>query len=182
MKVFLVLLLFVVFVILSILAIGLHNPNYRIISSSFSWKKKMLINGIDLSAEKLLGKMTLYEKIDQMSGDGGLLTFIKMAVRFTLFKNTKPFPIFYSGRNSKLEIPTLAFSDGPRGVTVGHATTFPVAMGRGASWDRELESRIGDVIGKEIRASNANFFGGLCINLLRHPSWGRAQETYGEDS
>jgi beta-glucosidase len=26
-----------------------------------------------------------------------------------------------------------------------------------------------------------NFFGGVCINLLRHPAWGRAQETYGED-
>lgn len=24
-------------------------------------------------------------------------------------------------------------------------------------------------------------FGGVCINLLRHPAWGRAQETYGED-
>jgi beta-glucosidase len=55
-------------------------------------------------------------------------------------------------------------------------------MARGASWDIMLEERIGEVIGKESRAHGANLFGGVCINLLRHPGWGRAQETYGEDS
>ena len=54
-------------------------------------------------------------------------------------------------------------------------------MARGAAWDVELEERIGDVIGRELRALGGNFFGGICINLLRHPAWGRAQETYGED-
>ena len=32
-----------------------------------------------------------------------------------------------------------------------------------------------------MRAQGANFFGGVCINLPRHPAWGRIQETYGED-
>ena len=41
--------------------------------------------------------------------------------------------------------------------------------------------RVGDAIGVEARALGINFFAGLCINLLRHPSGGRAQETYGED-
>ncbi len=54
-------------------------------------------------------------------------------------------------------------------------------MARGASWDVDLEERIGDAIGVEARAQGANFFAGVCINLLRHPAWGRAQETYGED-
>jgi beta-glucosidase len=62
------------------------------------------------------------------------------------------------------------------------ATTFPVSMARGAAWDVELEERIGDVIGRELRALGGNHFGGVCINLLRHPAWGRAQETYGEDT
>jgi beta-glucosidase len=54
-------------------------------------------------------------------------------------------------------------------------------MARGAAWDPALEERIGDAIGREIRALGGNYFGGVCINLLRHPAWGRAQETYGED-
>jgi beta-glucosidase len=54
-------------------------------------------------------------------------------------------------------------------------------MARGASFDVELEQRVGDAIGRELRAHGCNLFGGVCINLLRHPAWGRAQETYGED-
>src|SRR5262249_6896620 len=71
---------------------------------------------------------------------------------------------------------------GPGGVVVeGGATAFPVTMARGATWDIELEAQIGDAIGQELRALGANLYGGICINLLRHPAWGRAQETYGED-
>jgi beta-glucosidase len=55
-------------------------------------------------------------------------------------------------------------------------------MARGASFDPTLERRIGDAIGVEARTQGANLFAGVCINLLRHPAWGRAQETYGEDS
>ncbi len=83
--------------------------------------------------------------------------------------------------NDRLGIPGLQFADGPRGVVVGTATCFPVSMARGATFDLDLEEAIGDAIGKELRASGANYYGGVCVNLLRHPAWGRAQETYGED-
>jgi beta-glucosidase len=66
-------------------------------------------------------------------------------------------------------------------VVLNHSTAFPVAIARGASFDRALEARVADAIGRELRAQGANLFGGVCINLLRHPGWGRAQETYGED-
>ena len=78
-------------------------------------------------------------------------------------------------------LPGFAFSDGPRGVVVDQATCFPVSMARGATWDVELEERIGEAIGAELRAVGADLYGGVCVNVLRHPAWGRAQETYGED-
>lgn len=81
----------------------------------------------------------------------------------------------------RLGVPGLSFSDGPRGVVVGEATCFPVSMARGATWDPDLEEQIGHAIGLELRAKGANLFGGVCVNLLAHPAWGRAQETYGED-
>ena len=130
---------------------------------------------IDAQARALLAQMTLAEKIKQMSGDRSFLFGgIKMARAY----NAEPVP---AGENRRLGIPGIRFTDGPRGVVMYHSTCFPVAMARGASWDVELEARIGDAIGVEARAQGANYFGGVCINLLRHPGWGRAQETYGED-
>lgn len=88
---------------------------------------------------------------------------------------------FFGARVARVGMPGIAFSDGPRGVVVGNATCFPVSMARGATWDPELEVRVGDAIGRELRATGATLYGGVCVNLLRHPAWGRAQETYGED-
>lgn len=82
---------------------------------------------------------------------------------------------------TRLGIGGIHFVDGPRGVVVGPATAFPVPMARGATWDLDLEERIGDAIGVEVRSVGATLFGGVCVNVLRHPGWGRAQETYGED-
>jgi beta-glucosidase len=80
-------------------------------------------------------------------------------------------------------IPPLACVDGPRGVTkfAGKATAFPVAMARGATFDPELERRVGAAIAREVRAQGANLLLAPTMNVLRHPRWGRAQETYGED-
>jgi len=88
---------------------------------------------------------------------------------------------FHAARVPRVGLPGIAFSDGPRGVVIGNATCFPVSMARGATWDPDLEERVGDAIGRELRASGATLYGGVCVNLLRHPAWGRAQETYGED-
>ncbi|MGJ4925617.1 glycoside hydrolase family 3 C-terminal domain-containing protein [Bradyrhizobium sp. HKCCYLS2038] len=93
--------------------------------------------------------------------------------------NHVPYPM---GSNARLGIPGIRFIDGPRGVVVGHGTAFPVSMARGASWDVALEAEIGVAIGREVRASGGNLFGGVCINLLRHPAWGRAQETYSDQT
>lgn len=96
------------------------------------------------------------------------------------------FPHVYVGENKRLHIPPWVLSDGPRGARVmdqdiKSVTTFPVGMARGASWDIDLEERINEVIAAEMRANKVNYAATPCINLLRHPAWGRAQETYGED-
>jgi beta-glucosidase len=81
----------------------------------------------------------------------------------------------------RIGFPGIKFSDGPRGVVMGASTAFPVTMARAATWDPELEQRVGHAMGLEARAQGANYSGAVCINLLRHPAWGRAQECYGED-
>ncbi len=130
---------------------------------------------IEEQAQSLLQQMTLQEKVWMLNGNWDPLG---NAQKYQNMYN--PTPIETNGC-PRLGVSPIGFSDGPRGVVMGHSTCFPVSMARGASFDPELEQRIGDVIGQEARAQGANYFGGVCINLLRHPSWGRSQETYGED-
>ncbi len=131
-------------------------------------------DAIEERVKELLGKMSLSEKIAQMSGN--------------VIANTLHFAQGYGKRhtvdtpaNQRLGIPGIRFIDGPRGINLEGSTCFPVAMARGASWDPELMRRVGEAMGYEARAQGANYFGGVCINVLRHPSWGRSQETFGED-
>lgn len=64
---------------------------------------------------------------------------------------------------------------------VGYATVFPASMARGAAFDLDLEYAIGEAIGDEMQAAGESLLLAPCMNVLRHPLWGRAQETYGED-
>jgi len=130
---------------------------------------------VEEKAQALLAQMTLKEKVWMLNGNWDPVG------SFEKYQNMyNPVPIETNGC-PRLEVSPIRFSDGPRGVVMGQSTCFPVSMARGASFDPDLERRIGDAIGKEARAQGANYFGGVCINLLRHPAWGRSQETYGED-
>lgn len=128
------------------------------------------------AARDLLALMTDEERHRCLDGD--LPFWAGMADMATGGFHKRP---FLAAQVPRLGVPGFAFSDGPRGVVIGNATCFPVTMARGATWDVDLEERIGDAIGRELRASGADLFGGVCVNALRHPAWGRAQETYGED-
>ena len=124
---------------------------------------------LDQRVDDLVAQMTLEEKVAQMSGDSGILL-----PEGELFYNVPGV--------DRLGVPPLKMSDGPRGVAnVEGATTFPVGMARGATWDPELEQEVGAAMGRELRAAGGNVLLAPTINMLRHPSWGRSQETYGED-
>ncbi len=119
---------------------------------------------LEQRVDELVSQMTLEEKILQMAGAGS---------------DGAPFSV---PGVERLGVPTFEMSDGPRGVQAGGGTTqLPVGMMRGATWDPEVERRVGEVMGRELRAVGGNVLLAPTINILSHPSWGRAQETYGED-
>ena len=136
-------------------------------------RKGMTEEEIEITVNSALDMMTLKEKVAAMSGNNFFLLLLKDR-KF----GVRSYP---GGGVKRLGITPFLLTDGPRGVIIPGSTCFPVSMARGASWDLLLEEKIGEVIGKEARAQGASLFGGVCINLLRHPGWGRAQETYGED-
>jgi len=129
----------------------------------------------DVTAE-LVAALTDEELLGVLDGDVGFWTGGRDVARNGY--NHEP---VVAGEVERLGIPGIRFTDGPRGVVMNHSTCFPVAIARGATWDPELETEIGEAIGAEARAQGANLFAGVCVNLLRHPGWGRAQETFGDD-
>ena len=177
----------VILLLLIILGAGIYYRSVNYTMYDIHADKELLAEpeneeGYGKLAEELVSQMTLEEKIDQMYGEK-MYQLPKLARGF-LVKGR--FPHVYVGGNERLHIPPWVLSDGPRGARVmdhevKSVTTFPVGMARGASWDVDLEERIHEVIAIEMRANNVNYAATPCINLLRHPAWGRAQETYGED-
>lgn len=125
--------------------------------------------------DAVLADLSLAEKVAMMSGSG----FFQALAEDDRVWGARPYRA--GGGAERLNIPPLLFTDGPRGVTRGGSTCFPCTMARGATFDTDLEHRIGQAMGIEARAQGCTFSGAVCINLLRHPAWGRAQETYGED-
>jgi len=124
-----------------------------------------------------MGSMSLSEKADQMRGTnpGGGSNYSD---------------IFRTPDNANKGIRGFLFRDGPNGVNLaaqlpsgkkGYSTTFPVPMARGATFDMDLEYKVGQAIGDEVIASGNTMLLAPTVNILRHPAWGRAQETYGED-
>jgi len=127
-------------------------------------------------AAALVAAMTRDEQLGCLDGDTQFWEGIIDMVSGGYHGHTWPAAVV-----ERLGIPGIHFADGPRGCVIGPSTCFPVSMARGASFDPDLEERIGRAIGSELRAVGATYTGAVCMNLLRHPGWGRAQETYGED-
>jgi beta-glucosidase len=102
---------------------------------------------------------------------------------------TANYNVFQQEDNTAKGIKAFMFRDGPRGVNINangdskndYSTAFPVAMARGAAFDVDLENQIGQAVGDETLASGNTMILAPTTNILRHPLWGRAQETYGED-
>ncbi|MCH7788978.1 MAG: glycoside hydrolase family 3 protein [Acidobacteria bacterium] len=145
--------------------------------TKFSEAAARVTGGTNATSEAtaLVTEMTLAEKLSCLDGD---LPFWPGIIAMMNGYGSRAWP---AAECERLGIPGLNFADGPRGCVIGPATAFPVSMARGASFDPDLEERIGRAIGAELRASGATYTGAVCMNLLRHPAWGRAQETYGED-
>jgi beta-glucosidase len=121
-------------------------------------------------AADLVGRMTLDEKVLQMQDQAPAI--------------------------DRLGVPAYGWwNEALHGVArAGEATVFPQAIGLAATWDTDLEQRIGDIISTEARAkyndailhNNHARYSGLTfwspnINIFRDPRWGRGQETFGED-
>lgn len=115
---------------------------------------------IDRRVERILGQMTLEEKIDYIGG----------------------YNDFYIRPIARLGVPELAMSDGPLGIrNFGPSTAYPAGIAMAASWDTKLVRQIGESEGRDARARGVHFILGPGMNIYRAPMCGRNFEYFGED-
>ena len=113
---------------------------------------------IETKVKNLLEQLTLDEKISLISGTGFDTVEIK-----------------------RLGIPALHMTDGPVGVRIGPATSFPSGMALAATFDPNVTYAVGKAIAEEAKAKGFNVLLGPAVDIQRVPFAGRNFESYGED-
>lgn len=140
-----------------------------------------------LDVEKTISELTLQEKVALTAGKLGY-TFLHV---YTLRGNGAltglGVDFWHTAAIHRLNIPSLRLSDGPNGVRGTHffngtpAACFPCATALGATWDAELLTDVGRLMGDEAIAKGAHVVLGPTINIQRSPLGGRGFESFSED-
>jgi beta-glucosidase len=144
---------------------------------------------IERRIDKLLKRMTLDEKIGQMSQG----TFLGSPVterarkeirdgRWGSFLNTIRFEDRAEAqrialKESRLGIPLLFGRD----IIHGYRTILPIPLGQSASWDTELIEQGARAAAREASAVGIQWTFAPMLDVARDPRWGRISEGLGED-
>jgi beta-glucosidase len=151
--------------------------------------KKTLPEGTHPHIIALLSKMTLVEKIGQMSqcsGCGGYLSDELAAqicsgsvgsvineVNLDVVNEMQRIAV----EESRLGIPLLIGRD----VIHGFKTIFPIPLGQAASWSTEVVESGARISALESASAGVNWTFAPMIDISRDPRWGRVAESLGED-
>jgi beta-glucosidase len=152
---------------------------------------------LDLRARGLLSKMTLEEKIGQMTQpayvdaletqeqgrarmvriesmirEGRVGSLLNVSDRETADRLQK-----IAIEESRLGVPLLFAHD----VLHGFETIFPVPLAMAATFDPSLVERAAEIAGLEARASGVHWTYAPMADVSRDPRWGRVVEGWGED-
>jgi beta-glucosidase len=142
-------------------------------------------------AEALLKRMTVDEKVGQMTQSSG--------VQMPGLSTGKPDDLIAQGRvgsvlwlinvteinrlqhiamdKSRLHIPILFGFD----VIHGYRTVFPVPLGMASSWDPGVEEAAQHLAGQDARAAGIQWTFTPMVDIARDARWGRIVEGAGED-
>ncbi|PNH18820.1 hypothetical protein B7R76_04510 [Mageeibacillus indolicus] len=154
---------------------------------------------IQQAVQELLAKMTLPEKLGQMTQavgaeisyigstgkgepveqrirEGKIGSMILVDEPTALAAKIKHFQKM-AVEESRLGIPLLFAQD----VIHGFETVFPIPLAWSSSFDLELIQGAAEIAAKEAAACGINYVYSPMVDLVRDPRWGRVAESAGED-
>lgn len=148
--------------------------------------------GVEDRVEDLLGRMTLEEKVMQVTqwtyGKNMNVNNVESETKAVspmigslLYRSTSP--AYYNRiqhkavEESRLGIPILCGFD----VIHGYRTIFPIPLGQACSWNEALVGESCRVAARESRLSGVHWTFSPMVDVARDARWGRVSEGYGED-
>ena len=201
---------------LAALPSGADNPTADIVDSQAFLNRNLTPAGPAASAytaavEKLLGQMTLKEKIGQMTQlEIGMITDGRgQDIRISPAKLHKAVGEYGAGsilnvndealpaqkwqeiiraiqeeaKKSRLQIPVLYGIDTIHGANyVAGSTLFPQPLAMAATWNPELMLRGSQIAAAETRKAGIPWSFSPVLDAGRQPLWSRLWETFGEDT
>jgi beta-glucosidase len=161
---------------------------------------------IEQRVEDLLSRMTLDEKVDQLSmlslnqlelDDRGEVTQNSLEQLFkgrsigcleSPFVEHEKIAKFseaadtYLRKHTRLGIPAIQIAECLHGQMALGATIFPQAIAQGSTWNPGLIHKMGEIIAKEATAAGVDQALSPLFDLARDPRYGRVEECFGEDA
>src|SRR5699024_3313556 len=153
-----------------------------------SWQESM-----DQKINSLLNKMTLTEKVGQMTLFTSSMATTGPTMREDykkLIKQGKVGAVFNAyGAEYTRELQQLAVEESRLGIPLlfgydvihGFRTIFPIPLGETASWEPQLAKKSARVAAKEATAVGLHWTFAPMVDVTRDPRWGRIAEGTGED-
>ena len=154
---------------------------------------------VEQRADDLLKRMTLEEKVDQLSGGRRRMqaspdpaakeAFADLAKLYREDAQVSAHDAaaarnkaqHYLVEKTRLGIPGLFQGEALHGFMAYGSTSFPQALGLASTWDPELVQQAFTAAADEMASAGVNQAFTPVLDLGRDPRWGRTEETYGED-
>jgi beta-glucosidase len=139
--------------------------------------------------EALMGRMSLEEKIGQLTQIAGMSFFLGPKPEDIIRKGGAGSVLWLNDRKQFNVLQKIAVEESPSKIPLlfaldvihGYHTIFPVPLAMASSWDPSVAERAQAVAAKEARAAGLHWTFGPMLDIARDARWGRIVEGAGED-
>ncbi len=144
---------------------------------------------VTVRVEALMGRMSLEEKIGQLTQIAGVPFFPGPKPEDVIRKGGAGSVLWLNDSKQFNALQKIAIEESPSKIPLlfaldvihGYHTIFPVPLAMAASWDPSVAERAQTIAAKEARAAGLHWTFGPMLDIARDARWGRIVEGAGED-
>jgi beta-glucosidase len=144
---------------------------------------------IEARITSLLARMTLDEKIGQMSQSTSMTTPLSAQIKDEIRRGRWGSFLNAGSPQDRAEAQRIALKESRLGIPLlfgrdvihGYRTIFPIPLGQSASWDPDLIQQAARIAAHEAFADGIRWTFAPMMDIARDPRWGRVAEGLGED-